>query len=143
MFYTKLRFNIFMIPALVSSDTISYVIFVRMVRILANINSNFQEGQKYFLFCPSRKLFCNLPPPPIKMKSTPDEKILDAPLARIKIYTFIFQQLVSKNSTFQVIQKLIHQKGMYLNHDFYVVVGKQCCTQKILHLSPKRYLYIN
>ena len=23
----------------------------------------------------------------------------------------------------------IHQKGMHLNHDFYVVVGKQCRTE--------------
>ena len=24
---------------------------------------------------------------------------------------------------------IIEEKGMHLNHDFYVVLGKQCCTE--------------
>ena len=34
--------------------------------------------------------------------------------------------LVSKVSTIPTINCLIEQKGMHLNYDFYVVVGKQC-----------------
>ena len=38
---------------------------------------------------------------------------------------------------------MIHQKGMRLNHDFYVVVGKQCSTENAYDGSPIQYLYIN
>ena len=39
-------------------------------------------------------------------------------------------------------QNLIEQKGMHLNHDFYVVVGKQC-RRKYVDGSQKQYLYID
>ena len=31
-----------------------------------------------------------------------------------------------------LLQNKIKVKGMHLNHDFYVVLGKQCRTEKIL-----------
>ena len=37
----------------------------------------------------------------------------------------------------------IHQKGIQLNHDFYVVIGKQCYTENAYDGSPIQYLYIN
>ena len=37
----------------------------------------------------------------------------------------------------------IHQNGMRLNHDFYVVVGKQCSTENAYDESPIRYIYID
>ena len=39
--------------------------------------------------------------------------------------------------------KIIHQKGMHLNHDFYVVVGKQYRIENTYYGSPIQYLYIN
>ena len=36
---------------------------------------------------------------------------------------------------------LIHQKGMYLNHDFYVVVGKQCHTKNAYTVTNTISLY--
>ena len=46
------------------------------------------------------------------------------------------------SSHFSYLQKMmkIEQKGMHLNHDFYVVLGKQCRT---VHGSPIQYLYID
>ena len=38
---------------------------------------------------------------------------------------------------------LIELKGMHLNYDFYVVVGKQCRTENAYDGSPIQYLYIN
>ena len=37
----------------------------------------------------------------------------------------------------------IELKGMYLDHDFYVVVDKQCRTENAYDGSPIQYLYIN
>ena len=39
----------------------------------------------------------------------------------------------------------IHQKGMHFNHDFYVVVGKQCCKENAYtgHQYNIFILYIN
>ena len=31
-----------------------------------------------------------------------------------------------------IISEMIEQKGMHLNHEFYVVVGKQCRTENAL-----------
>ena len=55
---------------------------------------------------------------------------------RIKMIPFCFRSVLEATcfqvmDIFQVniISFLIHQKGMYLNHDFYVVVDKQCRTE--------------
>ena len=32
---------------------------------------------------------------------------------------------------FDIINHKIEQNGMHLNQDFYVVVGKQCCTENV------------
>ena len=39
--------------------------------------------------------------------------------------------------------KIIHQKGMHLNHDFYVVVCKQIRTENAYDGSPIQYFCIN
>ena len=37
--------------------------------------------------------------------------------------------------------KMIHQKGMHLNHDFYVVVGKQCRIENAYTVTNTISLY--
>ena len=38
----------------------------------------------------------------------------------------------------------IHKKGMHLNHNFYVVVGKQCCTENAyMGHQYNIFIYIN
>ena len=36
---------------------------------------------------------------------------------------------------------MIPQKGMHLNHDFYVVVGKHCCTKMHTRVTDTISLY--